>query len=201
MVRLSSLSGAQRELDNFLSNIIVEMYLQKHRQQKESRDFGHSRRRTRMVWENRVASLTPQEFKRTYRMSLKTFNFVLERIRRRITSKAPKKARRDTHGAVPAELLLSMTLRFLAGGSYLDIYQMHGVGKSTLYHAIPMVSHAIATEFPLSFPIDDEDALVSSTVLVDTGLVAHCFCAVCAYDSIYLPSASIAPRMPHIHTP
>ena len=154
-----------------------------------------------MVWEDRVASLTADEFKRTYRMPKATFDFVLERIRRRITSKAPKKARRDTHGPVPAELLLSMALRFLAGGSYLDIYQMHGVGKSTLYHAIPMVSHAIATEFPLSFPIDDEDALVSSTVLVDTGLVAHCFCAVCAYDSIYLPSASIAPRMPHIHTP
>jgi len=154
-----------------------------------------------MVWEDRVASLTADEFKRTYRMSVATFNFVLERIRKRITSKAPKKARRDTHGPVPAELLLSMALRFLAGGSYLDIYQMHGVGKSTLYHAIPMVCHAIATEFPLSFPIDDEDALVSSTVLVDTGLVATCFGVVCAYDSVYFPSACIAPRMPHIHTP
>ena len=74
-----------------------------------------------MVWQDGVASLTADECKRTYRMSTATFNFVLERFRKRITPKAPKKAHRDTHGPVPVDLLLSMTLRYLAGGSYLDI--------------------------------------------------------------------------------
>jgi hypothetical protein len=161
MARLSSICGAARRLENLVSNAVVDYWLEKSQWQKASRDFTHSRRRTRMVWEDRVASLTADEFKRTYRMSAATFNFVLERIRKRITSKAPKKARRDTHGPVPAELLLSMALRFLAGGSYLDIYQMHGVGKSTMFHCIPVVCHAIATEFPLCFPVDDTEALVS----------------------------------------
>ena len=82
-----------------------------------------------MVWQQRVRSLTPAEFKRTYRMTLKTFNAVLRNIRPAIMSsvKSRKKARRDLGGAVAAELKLSMTLRYLAGGSYLDIYQMHGV--------------------------------------------------------------------------
>jgi len=75
MARLSSICGAARRLEN-----LVDYWLQKSHWQKASRDFAHSRRRTRMVWENRVASLTADEFKCTYRMSASTFNFVLERI-------------------------------------------------------------------------------------------------------------------------
>jgi len=116
----------------------------------------------RMVWEDRVDSLTPAEFTRTYRVSLNAFRYVLERIRAAI--KAPRKARYDTNGPVPAELLLSMTLRYLAGGSYLDIYQMHGVGRSTMFHAIPHVCHAICKAFPLVFPINDPAALVSNSL-------------------------------------
>jgi hypothetical protein len=186
MAVVSSLCGADRRLDNFIEDAAVEFWLQKQWRAKQARDFSHSRRRVRMVWEDRIASLTTNEFKRTYRMSLEVFNFVLERIRHRLTGKAAKKARKDTHGPVPPELLLSMALRFLAGGSYLDIYQMHGVGQSTMFHAIPMVCHAIATEFPLEFPIDDEDALseiASQFDKVGQGLLTRC---VGALDGIAL---------------
>ncbi len=97
-----------------------------------------------MVWSERVAGepqkngrtlwikltdyvvLTPQEFKRRYRMNEETFNSIVERIREDI---------RDTHtgnlrsvnGEISPEIKLSMALRFLAGGSYMDIADLHGV--------------------------------------------------------------------------
>eukprot|EP00656_Telonema_subtile_P038951 TRINITY_DN4410_c0_g1_i4.p1 TRINITY_DN4410_c0_g1~~TRINITY_DN4410_c0_g1_i4.p1 ORF type:complete len:183 (-),score=34.49 TRINITY_DN4410_c0_g1_i4:69-617(-) len=97
------------------------------------RDFEHSKHRVRMDWDARVKSLSDREFQRTYRLSKKLFEEVLAAIRPTLTRPSSKKARIDLHGPVLPELQLSMTLRFLAGGSYLDIYQMHGVGASTMY--------------------------------------------------------------------
>jgi hypothetical protein len=131
---------------------------------KTPRDFTHAKKRKRMVWKDRVDSLTDAEFKRTYRMTLDTFNAVLDQIRSKISRKDPKKSRRDLHGAVAAELQLSMTLRYLAGGSYLDIYQMHGVSRTTFYDTIPLVCFAIVEAFPLSFPVDDSVALVCGLI-------------------------------------
>ena len=127
---------------------------------KLSRDFTHAKARKRMVWQQRVRSLTPAEFKRTYRMTLKTFYAVLRNIRPAFMSSV--KARRDLGGAVAAELKLSMTLRYLAGGSYLDIYQMHGVSRTTFFETIPVVCRTITGAYPLHFPINDPEGLVST---------------------------------------
>jgi hypothetical protein len=162
MVKVSTLASGARRLEHLAANVVVEYWLRKCSWRKQQRDFQHALCRKLMVWEDRVASLTPDEFTRTYRLSLSAFNFVLERIRPAITTKAPHKARRDINGAIPPELLLLMTLRYLAGGSYLDIYQMHGVGKSTMFHAVPHVCHAICHAFPLCFPIGDKAALVGT---------------------------------------
>jgi len=58
-------------------------------------------------------------------VDLALFNKVLAKIRPFIESKNQNMARGSP--AVTPELKLSMALRWLAGGSYLDIYQMHGV--------------------------------------------------------------------------
>lgn len=60
-------------------------------------------------------------------------------------------------GPVTPELQLSMTLRFLAGGSYMDIAVLHGVHRSTLFMCVWRVIDAIemVPEFNLRFPIDD----------------------------------------------
>ena len=139
-----------------------------------------------MVWTARVDSLTPAEFKRTYRMTLDTFEM---HIRPAVARTHPEKGRRDLHGVVEPELQLSMTLRYLAGGSYLDIYHMHGVSRTAFYDTIPIVCNAIARAFPLHFPIDDPEALVRSRCMpaiwsmAVTVCLCACFtymCAVCA---------------------
>ena len=53
-----------------------------------------------------------------------------------------------------------MTLAsFLLGGSYLDIYQMHGVTKQSFYQIIWKVCDAIKAEFPVDHPYDDANKM------------------------------------------
>jgi hypothetical protein len=62
---------------------------------------------------------------------------------------------------VSPELKLSMTLRWLAGGSYLDIYQMHGVSYTQFNKSLWMTIDAMNDAIIISFPIDDLSALES----------------------------------------
>ena len=90
----------------------------------------------------RVQALSPNEFRRTYRMDLACFNKILSTIRDDLECKAPESVR----GAeITPEIKLSMTLRWLAGGSYLDIYQMHGVSYSSFQKALWQTIDAIDT--------------------------------------------------------
>ena len=102
--------------------------------------------------------------------------------------KARQRAENAGYEYVEPELKLSMTLRFLAGnpapprncirtnrtgcsppqavpdslfagGSYLDIYQMHGVSYQSFYRYVWATCDAIIAEFPLEDPYDDAVAM------------------------------------------
>jgi hypothetical protein len=45
------------------------------------------------------------------------------------------------------------------GGSYLDIYQHHGIGEKSFYPIVEKCLDAIIAEFPFCFPANDKDAL------------------------------------------
>jgi hypothetical protein len=53
---------------------------------------------------------------------------------------------------VSPELKLSMTLRWLAGGSYLDIYQMHGVSYTQFNNSVWATIDAINNACAISLP-------------------------------------------------
>ena len=110
MGKHSGWSQGRRRTRQQLENAAVEAWIRTTgRSQffKLSRDFTHAKARKRMVWQQRVRSLTPAEFKRTYRMTLKTFNAVLRNIRPAIMSsvKSRKKARRDLGPGSPRDNL------------------------------------------------------------------------------------------------
>jgi len=97
-----------------------------------------------MVWAERVASLTPFEFRRRYHITLEGFNEILRDIENampRVPANMPK--------AVPNELKLSMALRWMAGGSYLDIADMHGVSDKTFYQHVWQVIEAVHKSYDL----------------------------------------------------
>ena len=57
------------------------------------------------------------------------------------------------------ELRLSMTIRYLAGGSVYDICDLHGVAISTFRKVVKTVVALINAELPITFPIRDTAAL------------------------------------------
>ncbi len=78
-----------------------------------------------------------KEFKKFYRMSLFSFNILLELVRPHIkfnlkqSSNASKGRRLIIH-----EIILHCTLRYLAGGSYHDIHTTAGLSRASFYRCI-----------------------------------------------------------------
>jgi hypothetical protein len=64
---------------------------------------------------------------------------------------------------ISAEIQLSMTLRYLAGGSYLDICRLHRVPNGSFRMVIKRTVRAIVTVLNdkelVAFPIDDPEKL------------------------------------------
>ena len=72
-----------------------------------------------MVWAERMASLTDTEFKQRYRLSKPLFTDLAGRLASRMQS---KRRMVGIYAPIPVELQLSMTLRYLAGGSVYDTW-------------------------------------------------------------------------------
>jgi hypothetical protein len=99
----------------------------------------------RLDWERHSASLQQRgRFRRYYRMPLGTFRQLAGGLkvgegrwheRRQFSSAA--------NAPLSAELRLSMTLRFLAGGSYMDIAIIHGCDFDTVYPVVERTLHAL----------------------------------------------------------
>ena len=104
--------------------------------------------RVRMVWAERVASLTARQFVARYRLDLGGFDYLLAEINR---DGALWQYRANVKDQIRPELLLSMFLRWAAGGSYLDICDLHGVAESTFYAHLWHTARCIddAFQFPL----------------------------------------------------
>lgn len=85
---------------------------------EEAKARKRKKPKERMSWDQRCEDLEDWEFKRTYRMTRPTFDYVLHSIRPRLwkdESKARMKAQAAGYNFIEPELRLSMTLRFLAG--------------------------------------------------------------------------------------
>lgn len=143
-------------------------------------DRQPNRSRHQMVWAERVASLTHKEFRQRYRMDLGGFNEVLEKIR-----PAFPPMRSNVPSQVPPELKLSMALRWMAGGSYLDIADLHGVAVQTFYACLWETIEAIdaAYELPLMRYLDQVEQgalehLIEGFDRKSSGLIRGCFGAI-----------------------
>eukprot|EP01046_Picozoa_sp_COSAG06_P043882 COSAG06_NODE_5821_length_3257_cov_8.634386_1_plen_179_part_10 len=136
--------------------------------------------RTRMVWWDRVASLTAHEFVCRYRVDLEGFNSMLVKIRPFMPAMY-----RNVTNQVSNELKLSMCLRWLAGGSYLDLADMHGVSTATFFRHVKQVYTAInqAYELPLvgvleRWDVDAVEQLASGFDAKTHGVVPGCIGAI-----------------------
>ena len=93
--------------------------------------------RQRMEWATHLGSLTRREFKRRYRLSGRAFATLSQKIE-------PLLARKPRgQNPISTDLRLSMALRYLSGGSYVDICDMHGVSYQAFYPCLWETCEAI----------------------------------------------------------
>lgn len=109
-----------------------------------------------MHWPKRRDDLTEQEFQQRYRLTKTVFARVVVLL---IPYLLSDRRMTGMFSPIPVELQLSMTLRFLAGGSHLDIMDLHGVGYSTFYRCLWRTCYALDKCLPMSFNVADEDEM------------------------------------------
>ena len=114
--------------------------------------------RQRLDWECHVRKLVHEGlFERKYRMSLGAFEALVETLRPYIKHDVCK--RKKDISPISTEVMISATIRMLAGGSSLDIYETHDINVPWLYKVKDKVINAIlaCNELKIEFPTEQED--------------------------------------------
>ena len=122
---------------------------------------SRNKHRQRLDWDSHVEGIGPRLFQRAYRLNHDEFDTLLAKIRAhlRTTSLSATRARASSGSPVTLECRLAATLRYLAGGSYIDICFCHGIAPTTFYDVIWSIMDAIEAVETICFPIDDEEEL------------------------------------------
>lgn len=114
---------------------------------------------TRKDWRNHLRVEGPRKFRRMYRMEVEQFEELFNLVRPALETQDVVQAERSSGSEVCAEVRLAITLRYLAGGSYLDVCSNFGVSNAEFYRSVWRCVDAINDTFPIDFPIDDEEEL------------------------------------------
>jgi DDE superfamily endonuclease len=115
----------------------------------------------RMLWDEYVLrfSTHPTFIRRHLRMRIKSFYKLLEYIREGLEVDVAKASSRG--GAILPEICLFCTLRWLAGGSYLDIFALTGVSVASFYRVVYRCLRLIIAckELDLKLPRTEEECV------------------------------------------
>ena len=122
-----------------------------------------------------IRNMTEKEFARMFRMSRAAFSELLKKVEPRLR-KDIKYANRSSHSPITPVTKLLATIRWLAGGSYLDIAAFFGFSPSCFFHPRYFLwecMEAINAEIPLGFSFDEENLEKASDVMQIVNL--QCF--------------------------
>ena len=114
--------------------------------------------RDRIEWDQHVAALQQEgkgSFRRLYRMELESFVKLCSILEPHIGVDTKMSNIRTSKGKITTEIALHCLLRWLAGGSYLDIRLSAGISRSSFYRCIHNAMNTISTIgdiATLSFP-------------------------------------------------
>jgi len=136
-------------------------------ERKSRRNFAERHTRNRGYAIGEMNALTENKFRRMFRLSKDAFNHVLKLITPIIRSKLKFTAGFGKYHRqlepIPPKVKLAATLRWLAGGSYLDICFAFGLSSSIFYNVKDGVlwptMEAIHKVLKIDFPIDDMEKL------------------------------------------
>lgn len=113
--------------------------------------------RGKLVWWQHLRNFANEaEFRRYYKITRSEFDDLCRQVEPFIATRSHK----QTKTALCARVQLSITLRLLAGASYLDMMVIHKVAKATVYsvfNKVVSVLHQVLP--PLKFPLGDSASL------------------------------------------
>lgn len=101
-------------------------------------------------------------FKRMFRVDRSTFDDILELISPVLVERDKVKACNSSGTPISCKTRLAVTLRWLAGGSHIDLCFAWGIGYSTFYSdrgVIWPTIEALDSVFTIGLPIDDPNRL------------------------------------------
>ena len=125
---------------------------------------------TRLEWHMYTQKLQKENsFERMYRMSLESFNKLLEMLRKRLTVNAIYSKLRTGQGMITPEIILHCVIRWLAGGSYLDIRTIAEISVPSFYRIVAKGMKAIVQceELKISFPKTLEEQVTTSNKFME----------------------------------
>lgn len=176
-----------------LLSLFVMSLLGVYMELPEERNASHFEQR--LAWDEYSASHNARgTFYIRLRMHLDSFNKLLELIRGDLLVKETKANLRG--GSILPELCLYCTIRWLAGGSYLDITDVCGISKASFYRVVWRTITAICkcTELRPKFPkTPDEISLIIQgfATLSTDGIIDNCAGVIDGYlMRIKVPSKS-----------
>jgi hypothetical protein len=123
-------------------------------------------RRNRLDWDKYLREMRHNHFRSMFRMSHACFLSILATIGKfmeRDVSQSEKAG-----GCISPSMQLGMSLRYLAGGSYLDIHDRYGVSKSSFYSLVFECLDLIVQHYPIVFPTDPAALRIVSLCDSDT---------------------------------
>jgi len=97
-----------------------------------------------MDWKVATDFLTEKEFTRYYKLDKGNFANVLQRLVPHMKKVAPTY---ELEREVPFEIEFGCTLRWLAGGNYMDIAKVHGISETAFWRAIHATILALLIEY------------------------------------------------------
>eukprot|EP00644_Phytophthora_capsici_P002698 jgi/Phyca11/60357/gw1.11.267.1 len=103
--------------------------------------------------------LNENMFERTFRMTADSFSYLLGLLSPHIDVNRQQSTNSSGEDPISPPIMLMTTLRYLAGGSYLDIRRTVGISKPSYYRAINETMSAILAlrELEIVFPESDSD--------------------------------------------
>ena len=105
--------------------------------------------RERLNWDGFLQGMSRSDFSRMFRMDHGTFQHFVHCLSPRLQRDVLQSVRAG--GYISLSLQLGFTLRWLLGGSYLDLMHHYGVSRSVFYKLCAQCCDVIVAEFPIEF--------------------------------------------------
>lgn len=132
--------------------------------------------RTRLLWRDHVDMLEREnQFERTYRMSSISFSKLVDLVRPSVEVNEDMSIVSSGGVSLPiiVELFLHCFLRYISGGSYIDIRLVAQISKSSFYRCLHSCILAICNCSELDFAFDTEPAALQHRSKMFQSLSSH----------------------------